>query len=272
MYMKNKITKTHPSKAILSALAMLVMGISLTACSSTHNSDIMVGDIMVHDPLEDTNRAVFAFNDVVSDGVIHPVVEGYRFAVPQPARSGLRNFLRNLKSPMTFVNQMLQGDVEGGGRVLLRTTVNTLVGFGGLFDVAGYEGYKYEAEDFGQTLAVWGVGHGPYMVVPFLGPSSLRDYVGYAVDSFADPLRFYTHNIDEEGWYYAKLGLDYLTLRESFIDVLKDLEASSIDYYASVRSTYYQSRSALIHDQSNSRTTRTAPVVDENSYPDFEDF
>ena len=110
-------------------------------------------------------------------------------------------------------------------------------------------GLPYEQEDFGQTLAVWGVGHGPYLVVPFLGPSSLRDYAGYAVDTFADPLRWYLHNIDEEGWYYAKLGADYIDLRESLIDVLKDLEASSIDYYAAVRSTYVQRREALVNDQ-----------------------
>jgi phospholipid-binding lipoprotein MlaA len=232
------------SKTISTLVLTIGAGLALASCAS---SDVQNAEIA--DPFEGTNRAVFAFNNAVDDAVIHPVVEGYRTVVPKPGRLGLRNFLRNLKSPVTFANQMLQGDLNGAGDVVVRTTVNTLIGVGGIIDVAGSEGLKYEQEDFGQTLAVWGVGHGPYIVVPFLGPSSLRDYTGYAVDTFADPLRWYLHNIDEEGWYYAKLGADYLDLRESLMDVLKDLESSSIDYYAAVRSTYVQRREALVNDQ-----------------------
>ena len=201
------------------------------------------------DPFESSNRTIFAFNKAVDKAVIHPVVKGYRFIVPEPGRKGLRNFLRNLKSPVTLANEVLQGDVDGAGKVVLRAVVNTLVGVGGVFDVAGSEGYEYEQEDFGQTLGAWGVGHGPYLVLPILGPSSARDYAGYIVDSFADPLRWYLFNIDEEGWYYAKVGVEYLDLRESLVDVLEELEKSSIDYYAAVRSTYYQRREALVRDQ-----------------------
>ncbi len=253
--MKNKITNLV---LVLSASFMLV------SCASTQNGPIMAGSLEIHDPLEGMNRGVFAFNEVVDDALIHPVVEGYRTVVPKPARSGLTNFLRNLKSPMTFANQVLQGDIDGAGDVLVRAAVNTLVGLGGLFDVAGYEGLKYESEDFGQTLGVWGVGHGPYLVLPFLGPSSLRDYAGYAVDSFADPLRWYLHNIDREELYYAKLGADYLDLRTSLIDVLQDLEESSIDYYAAVRSTYYQRRDALVND-------RSGTVASPPAFPEFDD-
>lgn len=231
---------------ISSFILTLGAGAILAGCASTTDGQ---RTSQIDDPFEGTNRAVFSFNNAVDDAVIHPVVKGYRAVVPKPGRTGVRNFLRNLKSPVTFANQVLQGDVDGAGDVAVRTVVNTLVGVGGLFDVAGSEGIIYEQEDFGQTLAVWGVGHGPYIVVPFLGPSSLRDYAGYAVDSFADPLRWYLFNIDEEGWYYAKLGADYLDLRESLINVLKDLESSSIDYYAAVRSTYYQRREALVRDQ-----------------------
>jgi len=251
---------------ILVTLAFIVVGnLFLVACSSTANDPIYVGDILVEDPLEENNRRIFAFNTAIDKAIIHPVVKGYRAIVPKPARNGLRNFLRNIKSPITFANQLLQGDLPGASDVIVRSSVNTLLGAGGVFDLAGYEGIEYEPEDFGQTLALWGVGHGPYLVVPFLGPSSIRDYAGYATDSIADPLRWYLHNIDEEWVYYTKSGLDYLDLRESFMDVLEDLESSSIDYYASVRSIYYQRRAALVRDEREDQ--QNAP-----EFPDYNDF
>jgi phospholipid-binding lipoprotein MlaA len=228
------------------ATILLVAGTSLVLGACSTNSEYREGSMT--DPFESSNRTIFAFNKAVDKVVIHPVVKGYRFIVPEPGRKGLRHFLRNLKSPVTLANEVLQGDVDGAGKVVLRAVVNTLVGVGGVFDVAGAEGYEYEQEDFGQTLGAWGVGHGPYLVLPILGPSSARDYAGYIVDSFADPLRWYLFNIDEEGWYYAKVGVEYLDLRESLVDVLEELEKSSIDYYAAVRSTYYQRREALVRD------------------------
>jgi phospholipid-binding lipoprotein MlaA len=255
-FMHNLAGKNITRGLFLVLAAVSTLG--LASCSSTPDDPIVAGD--VYDPLENTNRMIFGFNDVVSDAVIHPVIKGYRYAVPKPARTGLRNFLRNLRAPVQLGNQLLQGDLKGAENVLVRTAVNTLLS-GGLFDIAGYEGIEYEPEDFGQTLAVWGVGHGPYMVVPFLGPSSMRDYFGYAVDSLADPLRYYLHNIDEEEVYYVKLGLDYLELRDSFMDVLEDLESSSVDYYAAVRSTYYQRREALVNDENPE--TATGPRADE---------
>jgi phospholipid-binding lipoprotein MlaA len=221
------------------------LSVALILLSSCANK-IVEGEMS--DPFEGTNRAVFAFNAKVDDLVIHPVAKGYN-KFPQPVRTGVDNVLRNLKSPVTFANQALQGDAGGAADVLLRTVINTLVGVGGIFDVAASEGIPYEGEDFGQTMAKWGVGHGPYIVVPIIGPSSVRDYVGYAVDSFADPLRWYLFNIEEEGYYYGKVGMEYLTLRASLVDTLEDLQKSSIDYYAATRSAYYQHREALVNDK-----------------------
>jgi len=144
----------------------------------------------------------------------------------------------------------LQGDIEGAGNVLLRTTINTFAGFGGLFDFAAKEGLPHEGEDFGQTLATWGLDHGPYLVVPLLGPSSARDSVGYIVDGYADPLRWYLFDIGKEHLSYKKTGLNYLNVRDELMDVLEDLRNSSIDYYASTRSIYYQRREALVRDES----------------------
>ncbi|MFP4313747.1 MAG: VacJ family lipoprotein, partial [Alphaproteobacteria bacterium] len=252
--------KTMRELKLLAVIGCLLLG----ACAS-NKDPIYVGDIKVNDSYESYNRGVFAFNDAVSDAVIHPVIKGYRAVVPSPARKGVRNVLVTLKSPVTLGNQVLQGDIEGAGNVLKRTAINVLVGAGGLFDVAGYEGIEYEQEDFGQTLAVWGVDHGPYLVVPFLGPSSLRDYTGYFVDGLADPLRWYLFNIHEEGLYYTKVGMEYLDLRESLMDILEDLEESSIDYYAATRSIYYQQRQALIEDRARNK----ASIIP--AFPEYDD-
>jgi len=244
--MKNKRFFT---KGLLLA-ATLATGLTLGACSTTNEQgQVYAGDIEISDPFEDTNRAVFAFNNVVDDTVIHPVLRGYRTVLPSEAREGVHNFLINIGSPVNFINQLLQGDVDGAGDTFVRTAVNTLIGLGGLIDVAGHEGIEHDPEDFGQTLGTWGVGHGPYLVVPLLGPSSLRDYSGYFVDSMMDPIRIYYDNIDEMHIYYTKTGVRYMDMRNELMDLLIDLEASSIDYYASVRSTYYQNRAAMVKDQ-----------------------
>lgn len=221
---------------------------------------------LIYDPLEEQNRRVFAFNEAIDDAFINPIVYGYQTVVPEPARKGVGNALQNIRTPTIFMNQVLQGDMEGAGTALLRGVINTIVGIGGIFDVAKYVGLEHEHEDFGQTLAKWGVDHGPYMVVPVVGPSSARDYVGIFVDSYADPLRWYLFNVDKEGIYFGKLGADYLNLRSDLIAILEDLEKSSIDYYAAMRSTYYQRRQALVNDQDPDASGYATDI------PDYDDF
>ncbi len=226
---------------------------------------MVIGDTPIYDPYEDLNRFMFAFNDAMDDAYLVPIAEAYRQGIPAPGRTGIRNVLRNLRSPLDFTHQLLQGDLGGAHDVALRTVVNTFVGAGGLFDVAGHEGIEYEQEDFGQTLGKWGVGHGPYVVLPFMGPSSLRDYVGFFVDALANPLRIYLHNIDEDGIYYGILATDMIDTRASLLDVLRDLENSSIDYYASVRSIYYQRRDAMLNDEDPDK-------VGAADIPDYDDY
>tara|TARA_B100001989_G_C24548665_1_gene472687 strand:+ start:3348 stop:4148 length:801 start_codon:yes stop_codon:yes gene_type:complete len=252
------------------ALALMIPAAFLSSCSHNNQEDEFAfhSEAMISDPYEEYNRKVFAFNRHVDHYVMNPVIRGYRTVTPEPARNGIRNFLRNLNSPVVFFNQVLQGDIEGAGTVLVRASINSILGIGGLIDLAAHEGIEYESEDFGQTLGVWGVPHGPYMVVPFIGPSSTRDYAGYFVDGAMDPLRWYLFNINEEPLYYTKFGVNYLDLRDSLMDVLVDLERSSIDYYASVRSTYYQQREALVED----RARQAADDISYESYdfPEFE--
>lgn len=251
------LTLSRPYKSYFLAVFSCLV---LAGCASANDEKgkIYEAGMVINDPFEDQNRRVMAFNKVVDDAVIHPVVRGYRTVAPKPVRNGIRNFLQNLRTPVTLANQVLQGDIDGAGDVVVRGVVNTLLGVGGIFDIAGYEGIEYEPEDFGQTLAVWGIDHGPYMVVPFIGPSSARDYMGYFADSYADPLRWYLFNVDEELLYAGKFSMEYIDLRESLMDTLTELEKSSIDYYAAVRSTYYQHREALVHDNDNGRKTQTS--------------
>lgn len=232
---------------ILKNLALTVAAFSilgLTACASGPGGEIQ-------DPIEGVNRGVFKFNDAVDTAVIRPVAKGYRTAVPQPARKGIRNFLHNLKSPTIIANNLLQGDLTGAGDSTTRLAANTLFGVGGIFDVAGAEGIKYEEEDFGQTLGVWGVGNSPYLVLPLLGPSSARDATGMVVDSYTDPVRLYLTNTHNEGWYYAKVGVATIDKREELLDVLDDIKRNSIDYYAAMRSSYAQRREAQVRDDQN---------------------
>lgn len=245
-------------------LAATCSVLALAGCASSGSQSALHDGHVISDPFESSNRAIFKFNEVVDDNVIHPIIRGYRTIFPREIRNGLGNFLRNLKSPVVFANEVLQGDLEGAQMVALRTTINTFAGFGGIFDFAAAEGLPHEGEDFGQTLATWGLDHGPYLVVPLLGPSTARDSVGYIVDGYADPLRWYLFNIEKTGIYYTRTGLDYLDLRNNLMDVLEDLRNSSIDYYASTRSIYYQRREAQVNDEDPA----TAAAV---SIPDYDE-
>lgn len=230
---------------VLKSLLVSFSVLTLSACATQDTS--MTGGIA--DPFEKANRAVFAFNETADAVILKPIAKGYRAVVPKPARNGVRNALRNLKSPVLLGNELLQGDVDGAMNVVTRAMVNSLIGVGGLFDVAGYEGIEYEEEDFGQTLAVWGVGHGPYVVAPLMGPGSFRDYSGKVVDTVMDPLYWWLNNTDQEEWLLVRTGTQIVSTREELLDVLAELKRGAIDYYATIRSVYVQNRAALVADQ-----------------------
>lgn len=256
--------KSSASKLLLTAMALFSLG----GCSTMNGSEVIDSGNVIYDPYEEMNRGVMSFNMAVDRTIINPVIKSYRTVTPQPARSGIQNFLRNLRAPIDLLNQLLQGDLSGARDVTLRAAINSSLGIGGVFDLAGYEGIEYESEDFGQTLAVWGIDHGPYLVLPLIGASSMRDYGGFFADSMADPFRWYLHNVDKEGLYYAKAGANYLTLRDSLYDTLTELERSSFDYYAAVRSTYYQHRKAMVSDVDGNHNQEELIFPE---IPDFED-
>ena len=216
------------TKSFSKFAALTAVGILLAACSTTGQGD------GISDPAEGLNRGIFKFNDVVDTAIMEPVARGYRAGVPKPARVGVRNALRNLKTPAIVANELLQGDVKGAGDGATRFFANTFFGLAGLVDVAGAEGVKYSDEDFGQTLGVWGAGTGPYVVLPFFGPSSVRDTAGLAVDWYADPIRLALENSDQYVLSYTRTGLGAIDKREQLLDVIADLKKNSIDPAAKV--------------------------------------
>ncbi len=231
-------------KTALTAVAVVAL-LGLTGCAT--GGAPANGEIA--DPAESMNRGIFKFNDAVDSVTLKPIAQGYRAAVPQPVRTSVRNFLRNLESPIIVANQALQGDVEGTAASTMRALINTTFGIGGLFDVAAQAGIPHESEDFGQTLAVWGLDHGAYVMIPLIGPSSLRDATGLAVDAIADPVNLWLDNTEREPLIYWRMGASAIDAREEYLDLLADLKKNSVDYYAAVRSTYVQYRAAAVADQ-----------------------
>lgn len=195
-----------------------------------------------NDPLEPMNRGIFDFNEGADKYVIKPLAQGYVYIVPSGGRRSVRNFLNNLRSPVVLANDIMQGEVQRAGTTLGRAVFNTTVGIGGLFDVATEVGLPYHDEDFGQTLAVWGVGEGPYLVIPILGPSNPRDVVGMVADGFMDPLNWYLGNIHLGYLSYVRAAIDGIDKRASVLDALDEIKRTSLDFYSTIRSLYRQRR------------------------------
>jgi phospholipid-binding lipoprotein MlaA len=234
----------------LSLAIAAALFVPLAACSTTGKPSeaVYVGNEQIQDPIEGVNRTTFAINEAVDKAILEPVARGYRNYTPSVLRVTMRNFLRNLRQPLVMGNELLQGDLKGFGNATARLFINTTAGFGGLFDVAEMGGIAHQPEDFGQTLAVWGVGNGPYVVLPIFGPSTARDATGLLVDSFADPIRIYMFNHDLEWLHYTRMAVSGIDQREELLDVIDDLRRNSFDYYAAIRSAYYQRRQALVND------------------------
>lgn len=197
---------------------------------------------IVSDPFENTNRAFLKFNRGVHRWLLSPITRGYQFLVPEPARKGVRRALINLKSPSILVNDLLQLRFKDGAETLGRFLLNSTIGMGGLFDVGIEAGWEYHSADFGQTLARVGVVSGPYLVVPVLGPTTVRDGLGDIVDIMFQPLTYLVGPAPNLliGGGRGLAELDAKT------EVIEALEISSVDYYAALRSAYTQNRQAEI--------------------------
>lgn len=234
----------------IARLAAPVLALALVAGCATpppaDDKEAVAEWEQVNDPLEPMNRAVFDFNMAADKYAIKPAAQAYRDVVPKFGRERVHNVLTNLNSPLTFANDVLQGETDRAVQTFFRAMLNTTFGLGGFLDVATPAGIPPHEEDFGQTLAVWGVGEGPYLMLPILGPSNPRDATGTAAEFFADPFDIWMNNIDKEYIVWTRMGLTGLDKREDLLDTLDEIQRTSLDYYASIRSLYRQHRASEI--------------------------
>ena len=220
-----------------------------------------------NDPLEPMNRGIHAFNQTADKYVLKPIAQGYRAVVPSFFRDMISNFFQNLSQPVHFVNALLQGQGKDAGAVLGRFAVNSTFGFFGVFDVATDAGIPNPSNDFGQTLAKWGWDGdgGPFIMLPILGPSNVRDGIGTGVDMAAHPLGWALWN--EQELRYGMVAVDGISTREKALDLTDDLQKSSTDYYATLRSMSRQNRKKKI----NAVMTEKEPDEKPDYEADFSD-
>lgn len=198
------------------------------------------------DPLETVNRQTLRFNQLFDRLLIDPIARAYRFVVPSQARRAFRQLLANLNAPATLVNDLLQREWRDGGITVTRFALNTTVGVAGLFDPARDLGYEPHTSDFGQTLALEGVASGPFLVLPALGPTTMRDGVGTLVDIMFRPTTYLLAGTDQIFHAALRGGSSGIATRDANAEAMRALEDSSIDYYAALRNAYYQHRTAEI--------------------------
>jgi phospholipid-binding lipoprotein MlaA len=218
-----------------------------------------------NDPVEPTNRAIFETNFFFDRNAFKPVATVYRDYVPDPVQNGLHNLLANLQGPVIEINDILQGNPRRGWVTFQRFMVNTTVGGLGLFDVAADWGLPFHDADYGQTLAVWGIADGPYVVLPLFGPSSVRDAVGIGLGFVLDPFAFVGGaNAMYAG--YARGATNAVDDRAANIDTLDELQKNSIDFYSKLRSVYRQHRAYAVseakgEDEGTLRDSTTGSVT-----------
>ena len=241
------------NKFLIFLLTSLMLATNVSADTDGENNLSKKNSGEVKDCFESVNRATFKFNQVLDGVIFEPAARGYR-KLPSPVRTGTSNVLENLTSLITIPNNVLQGQIKKAGINTGRFAINTTIGILGIFDVAEKINFPdYEKEDYGQTFGAWGVGPGCYLVLPVLGPSTVRDLAGSFVNILGgDP--WYNastsgnnHYLDDRDYMITKLlgGIDF---RAKNIDSFENLEKNSMDFYASVRSLYLQDRQQKIYN------------------------
>jgi len=241
----------HCRLALSRLLIFLALVVSGCATHPQNQQSTAAAEEDFNDPFEDTNRKIFDFNQAVDRHVLAPVAKAYRAVLPEPVRDSLRDFLVNLREPLIFANDTLQGNIGHAKDTVVRFVLNSTIGMAGLVDVAGRWGIAYHEEDLGVTLGVWGVPEGPYLVVPILGPSNPRDLGGEVAEGFGDPWnRLVTGNPWTLYWIpFVRGGVSGIDQRARYLDTLADIERTSLDYYATIRSLYRQRRAAMIRGE-----------------------
>jgi phospholipid-binding lipoprotein MlaA len=233
--MRTKIITNYKTVIVVTCAIALA---SLSGCATQGNKD----------PLEGLNRGVYKFNDVADKAVIKPVATAYKAITPSPIRKGFNNFFSNLGSITTVLNDVLQFKLSSAFTDAGRFVINSTFGLAGFIDVAGMDKIANHKEDFGQTLGYWGVGNGAYLVLPLLGPSSLRDTTGLVFDTFTtDPIT-YTRNINQIRLSNQLRAAQFLDKRTELLTASDLVDEASLDPYAFTRDAYLQKRASLVQD------------------------
>jgi len=201
-----------------------------------------------NDPLEPLNRKVFEVNLFLDRILLKPAAQAYVWLFPIEFRDAVHNIITNADEPVNFANAVLQGDAGRAATAFGRLAINTTLGVGGMIDVASDLGLDPVEEDFGQTLAVWGLDSGPYLVLPLFGPATVRDGFGRVGDFFFDPLTYVLWNTDKDYIGPSILATTAFDLRSRNLDTLDEIERTSVDFYATIRSLYQQRRDDLINN------------------------
>lgn len=200
-------------------------------------------EVEINDPLEPLNRVFFGFNRVLDTLILRPVATIYKTIIPAPIRTGVGNFVQNLYSPVYFLNHLLQGHPDAAMATVIRFCVNSTIGIGGLVDIGTEMGFTEVPVGFYDTLGVWGVDTGPYLMLPILGPSTFRGVAGLTADYYSNPINYVlAHERHHKyRWLsYAWLGAETIHNRAVMMETIDNLEKNSADYYAAVRSIHFQ--------------------------------
>jgi len=227
-------------------LCAVLAAFAVGGCASVPSGGVASGG--ENDPFESFNRGVFAVNQSVDRAVIKPVAKAYRSALPEPLRDSIRSFVDNLKEPLTFANDLLQGRGEAAGITGRRFLINSTWGVAGLFDKAADLGMPRQSGDFGQTLYAWGVVDGPFLMLPLFGPSNIRDAIGMGVDSYAAPIGHVGSDATSRKVTAAVGVTGGVDERSRNIETLEGIEAGSVDFYAYLRSVWRQNRQATLRE------------------------
>lgn len=238
---------------VMFALSLLLL---VSACASTPTNPADRAEYeATNDPFEPTNRVIFDVNDFLDRLLFKPIAGLYRVTVPPGIRDRLSHVLSNFKEPVVFLNNVLQGEFTKAGTTLGRLALNSTVGVAGIWDVSTDWGMPQQTGDFGQTLNTWGVGAGPYLVLPLFGPTNVRDAIGMGVDSVSSPWQYLAgmNGVGSEnrlnGFYFLASGVSQ---REENLEALDALREGSVDFYAQMRSVYRQYRDKQLGNQSTS--------------------
>jgi phospholipid-binding lipoprotein MlaA len=252
-----RVLPGHIARIIASASCICLLAAGCATAPPASDQAAVAAFNKANDPYEPFNRAMLDFNLALDKAILKPVAYVYKESVPDPLQTNVTNFLANLRGPVIFANDLLQGEFDRAGITLLRFAMNSTIGILGINDFAGEAGITGHTEDFGQTLATWDVDDGPYLVLPIFGPSNPRDGVGIVADNLIDPLSWLTP-------FEFRIGRtvgNAVDRRARNYDQINDLEKNSLDFYAAIRSLYRQRRVDQIRNGAPASSTPIPGII-----------